>query len=272
MRNHGCRFWIVDIDGVLGQNTNADATDDQLKFARNDNTAGMSLQQVINEVKPTILLGLTGCGGLFTQDILRGMALGNDRPIIFPLSNPTRNAECTAKEVYELTEGRGIFASGSPFDPFEFNGKMMHPSQCNNMFIFPGIGLGATVAKCSVISDLMIHASSIALANSLTPEEIQEGRVFPDVKRIREISHSVAMAVMLQANNEGLVQNEKVSKLINNHPREDLETYLSRKMYVRLVYFITLCRSEPVSPVMPCMVLPTLVGKPLPFAVCCRGR
>jgi len=225
------KFWVVDMDGVLAVGGKKNPTEDQIRFSRDDNTGGMSLSEVIQAVKPTILLGLTGCGGLFTENIVREMAVNNDRPIIFPLSNPTRNAECTAEEVYNLTEGRGIFASGSPFDPFEFNGSMTFPSQCNNMFIFPGIGLGATVANCKVISDLMIHAASIALANSLTDDEVAEGRVFPDVKRIRDISHSVAIAVIMQAHNEVLIQNERISSIIANRTRADLEQDIARKMY-----------------------------------------
>ncbi len=143
-------------------------------------------------------------------------------PIIFPLSNPTSKAECTAENAYAWSNGRCIFASGSPFDPVVYNGKTFRPSQCNNMvrgakpphldcllslvtvgvsreffwsqFIFPGLGLGVLLAKAKVVSDDMFYASAKALASALTPEERESGMCFPAVSRIREISARVATA------------------------------------------------------------------------------
>ena len=134
-------FYVCDVDGVLSAERMSELTPEQQAFARDDDAAGLTLQECIDSVKPNILLGLTACPGLFTEEVITAMADNNERPIIFPLSNPTSKCEASAEQVYRWTEGRAIFASGSPFDPVELNGKTYTPSQCNNMFIFPGLSL-----------------------------------------------------------------------------------------------------------------------------------
>jgi malate dehydrogenase (oxaloacetate-decarboxylating)(NADP+) len=107
-------------------------TPEQKVFARSED-GGLSLKEVVQKVKPTILLGVTAVGGIFTEEVVREMASHVEKPIIFPLSNPTTRAECTAEQAYEWTDGRCIFASGSPFDPVELDdGRTLYPSQCNN--------------------------------------------------------------------------------------------------------------------------------------------
>lgn len=122
------------------------------------------------------------------------MAKHHERPIIFPLSNPTSSAECTAEQAYAWTDGRAVFASGSPFDPVEFRGKILRPSQCNNMFIFPGVGLGASLVVSKSVTDGMFLAAAKALAASVTEDELDEGMVFPRVRNIRNVSCKVAAA------------------------------------------------------------------------------
>ena len=150
------RFWVCDIDGVLGTHRTGTQgpplTEDQLVFAKDDHTVGMNIEQVVSEVKPSVLIGLSTVSGLFNETIVTAMAAHNDRPIIFPLSNPTASAECTAENAYRWTNGRCIFGSGSPFDPVIHNGIVHTPSQVNNMFIFPGLGLGATLCGAKYIS------------------------------------------------------------------------------------------------------------------------
>jgi malate dehydrogenase (oxaloacetate-decarboxylating)(NADP+) len=108
-----------------------------VKFARNDLANGMNLLDVVKKVKPTILLGLSGVGGLFTEEVVREMTKHVKNPIVFPLSNPTHKAECTALQAYTWTEGRAIFASGSPFQPVTIDQKIYYPSQGNNMVTNP---------------------------------------------------------------------------------------------------------------------------------------
>jgi len=221
-------FWMADEHGVIHEAT---ATPASLKFARTDETGGMSLLECIQTVKPTALLGLTGQGGLFNEDILKAMAQGTQNPIIFALSNPTSNAECTAEECIKATDGRVVFASGSPFDPLTYEGRRFSPSQCNNMFIFPGLGLGATLGNCQTVSDAMIHQCSLTLASSLTAEEREHGQIFPSVGRIRDVSLQIAAAVIRKAAEEDLIPATRLDELPNLRVDGVLETYIRRKMY-----------------------------------------
>ena len=229
------RFWVADIDGVLGTGKRGAGrapplTESQMVYARDDETVGMSIEEVVSHVKPTLLIGLSTVSGLFSEKVIRHMAATNERPIIFPLSNPTSSAECTAEDAYHWTDGRCIFGSGSPFDPVVYNGKTMVPSQVNNMFIFPGLGLGASLCGAKHISQGIVYATSLTLANSLTTQERDAGQIFPSVNRIRDISHSIAMAVIRQAANEGLANVKRLDG-INVDSDEELATWVSSKMY-----------------------------------------
>ena len=221
------KFYVCDINGILSS-TNPDLVQQQVPFGRSDDTAGLSLLDAMKQVKPTILLGLSGCGGLFEEELIREMSKNCNDPIIFPLSNPTSSAECTNIQALEWSDGRCVFASGSPFDTVEFNGVTRIPSQCNNMYIFPGIGLGAVMGKCSKVSDGMIYASSQAVASSLKPDEIEKGMVFPDISRIREVSLNVGVNVIIAAIEEGLCKNQRFRQANNE---EDIRTLLLDKMY-----------------------------------------
>ena len=174
----------------------------------------------------TILLGMTTVGGLFNENIVKEMASNVDRPIIFPLSNPTTNAECTAELAFEWTDAKCIFAAGSPFDPVTMeDGRTFYPTQCNNMYVFPGIGLGATVCGAKTVTDRMLYVAAEALANFVTEEELAEGKVFPHINKIREVSHRVAVAVIREAAREG--QASKVSE----KDMANLEEFVAKKMY-----------------------------------------
>jgi len=145
---------------------------------------------------PSLYYNTTGVGGLFTEEVIREMYKHCSNPIIFPMSNPTPNSECTAQQAYTWTEGNAIFASGSPFDPVQLaNGKLCRPSQANNMFIYPGLGLAATKLKMQRISYGMMNKAAIALSKSLTKEELSKGVVYPSVTRIKQVSLDVATAV-----------------------------------------------------------------------------
>lgn len=211
---------------LLGQERIDELSKEQRAFAR-EHDNGMPLLSVIQKYKPTILLGVTAVGGLFTEDIVREMAAKVDKPIIFPLSNPTSKAECTAEQAYEWTDGRCIFASGSPFDPVELNndGRVFYPSQCNNMYVFPGLGLGATVCGAKRVTDRMLYIAAEALANFVSPQDLEKGKVFPPINTIREVSHRIAVAVVKEAIRDGLAT--KVTAVDAN----DLDSFIARKMY-----------------------------------------
>lgn len=224
------KFWVCDVDGVLKSSDSDKLTLEQRLFARDDETAGMSLLDVAKTVKPTALMGLTACGGLFKRELVETMAKNCDRPIIFPLSNPTSSAECTAKDAYEWTNGRAIFASGSPFDPVTVGSKTFVPSQCNNMFVFPAIGLGATVAGARRVSKNMIYAASEALATSLTEEEMNAGQVFPSIPRIRNISLRLATAIVRAAKEEGLTSPRRIPDHVAECDERTAD-YIEKRMY-----------------------------------------
>jgi malate dehydrogenase (oxaloacetate-decarboxylating)(NADP+) len=152
---------------------------------------GTRIADIIMEFKPTVLLGLSTVKDTFTEEVVRNMAAVNKRPIIMPMSNPTDKAECTPEQAYKWTDGNAVVATGSPFQPVTMKvssgqTKSFIPSQCNNMYIFPGVGLAASVAGVTTITNKMLYLSAKACTDSMTAEEIAEGRTFPNIKRIRE--------------------------------------------------------------------------------------
>eukprot|EP01104_Vermistella_antarctica_P006727 TRINITY_DN17431_c0_g1_i1.p1 TRINITY_DN17431_c0_g1~~TRINITY_DN17431_c0_g1_i1.p1 ORF type:complete len:587 (-),score=155.37 TRINITY_DN17431_c0_g1_i1:51-1757(-) len=199
------RFWFVDSRGLVTNNRGDTLAEHKVPYARDDVTEQQKdLLDIIKSVKPTGLIGLAGQGPHFTEDIIKEMASNNERPIIFALSNPTDKAECSATDAYVHTDGKAVFASGSPFDPVEFKGKIYTPGQGNNMFVFPGLGMGAHLAKATCVTDKMVLSASKALAALVPDEEIKNGNIYPDVGQIRAISLKVAAAVFQQAVDEGV--------------------------------------------------------------------
>lgn len=165
--------------------------------------AARDLASVVATFKPTVLIGASGQAGAFTEDIVRDMAAHTDRPVIMPFSNPTAISEAKPADVLTWTGGRALVATGSPFEPVECDGRTIEIGQGNNVFIFPGIGLGALLAETDVISDEMISASAQALAATITTEELERGLLFPSIDRLREVAAAVAEAVMREAAAEG---------------------------------------------------------------------
>ncbi len=166
----------------------------------------MSFLEAIDEIKPHVLIGATGRPGTFNKEALGKMAAYNTHPVVFALSNPTSNAECSAAEAYEWTNGQAVFASGSPFPAVEFEGKFYKPGQGNNAYIFPGIGLGALACKAQKISDGMFLASARALADCVTQKDLDMGAIYPPLPEIRRVSLEIAVAVAEQAVQEGLAE------------------------------------------------------------------
>ena len=228
------RFALLTQHGALGvangrlgdPNHAAGISEHQAPWIHSQLSDGASLLETIRQVKPHILLGLTTSPGVFTKEILQEMAKLNHRPIIMPMSNPTSKAECTAEEAYRHTEGRAIVATGSPFAPVTLNGKVYTPSQCNNMYIFPGIGLASSVSGVTEITDRMLYLAAEACTNSMTKEEIAEGRTFPHINRIREVSKNVAIAIIEEGLRMGLC-----TKIKRTGNELDLYKLVSAKMY-----------------------------------------
>jgi malate dehydrogenase (oxaloacetate-decarboxylating)(NADP+) len=210
---------------LLGQARNDTLNPEQQVFARPEDD-GMPVIDVIQKYQPTILIGVTAVGGLFTEDIIRAMGAQSERPIIFPLSNPTTKAECTAEQAYEWTDGRCIFASGSPFDIVTLDdGRVFYPSQCNNMYIFPGLGLGVTVCGAKKVTNRMLYIAAEALAQFVPEDDVRVGKLFPPLTKIRDVSHSIAVAVVKEAIRAGLATKVRAQDMDN------LEGWVARKMY-----------------------------------------
>jgi len=198
-------FWFIDSKGLVTHKRDGDLAEHKIPYARNDEFLP-TLLDVVKSVKPTILMGLSGQPQTFTKEIIKEMQKHTERPVIFSLSNPTSKSECTAEQVYKWTNGNAIFVSGSPFDKVEFDGKIYIPGQGNNMYIFPGVGLGASACQATKVTDSMFYAAAKTLAHMVTDSEFETGTVYPDLTKIREISASIASAVCRTAYAEGLAQ------------------------------------------------------------------
>jgi malate dehydrogenase (oxaloacetate-decarboxylating)(NADP+) len=149
----------------------------------------------IRTLRPTAIIGVAAVGGTFTPEVLKTMAEINERPIVFALSNPTSKAECSAEEAYQHTEGRALFACGSPYDPVKLNGKTFVPRQGNNSYIFPGVGLGVIASGARLVTDEMFMAAANSLADLVTKADLAQGSLYPALPRIREVSAHIAAEV-----------------------------------------------------------------------------
>jgi malate dehydrogenase (oxaloacetate-decarboxylating) len=163
----------------------------------------ISLLDVVTNAQPSVLIGVTGVPGIFTEDVVRAMAAGNEAPVILPLSNPTSRAEATAVDVLTWTDGRALVATGSPFDPVELNGVTYQIAQSNNAYIFPGVGLGVRAAGAQRVSDEMFMAAAHALAAAVDARNVGD-RLLPALTDIRDVSRRIALAVGAQAQAQGL--------------------------------------------------------------------
>jgi malate dehydrogenase (oxaloacetate-decarboxylating)(NADP+) len=186
------RLWFVDEHGLLTQGRD-DLGPHNLPYAHKH--APASFLDAIRGLKPNVLIGATGAPGTFTESVVSAMAQVNPRPAIFALSNPTSRAECTAEQAYAWSDGRAIFASGSPFAPVVVNGGERRPGQGNNAYIFPGIGLGAVVCGARRITDEMFLAAARALADRVGPDDLAVGSIYPPLSNIRSLSRSIAVAL-----------------------------------------------------------------------------
>lgn len=162
------------------------------------------LQTVVRHVAPTILIGTTGTAGTFTETTIREMAMRVPAPIVLPLSNPTANAEATPAGILAWSQGRAVVATGSPFDPVPVAGRLRVIGQANNVFVFPGVGLGAIVARTRTITDRMFLVAASTLTGMTSTERIHQGALYPPLANLRTISRAIAIAVAREARDSGL--------------------------------------------------------------------
>jgi malic enzyme len=162
------------------------------------------LEAIIRAARPSVLIGTSGQPGDFTPAAIRAMAQHCERPLIFPLSNPTDKAECTPANALNYSDGRALVATGSPFDPVVFNGRRHVIGQCNNVFVFPGVGLGALISEASRVTDSMFLAAAKALAEFTSTLDSNDGSLYPRLRELRRVSQLIAFEVAKTARDEGL--------------------------------------------------------------------
>ncbi|CAF2180722.1 unnamed protein product [Brassica rapa] len=196
-------IWLVDSKGLIVSSRKESIQHFKKPWAH-DHKPIKELVDAVKAIKPTVLIGTSGVGQTFTQEVVETMAELNEKPIILSLSNPTSQSECTAEQAYTWSKGRAIFASGSPFAPVEYEGKTFVPGQANNAYIFPGFGLGLIMSGTIRVHDDMLLAASEALAEQLKEEHYEKGMIFPPFRNIRKISARIAAKVAAKAYELGL--------------------------------------------------------------------
>ncbi|XP_033865363.2 NADP-dependent malic enzyme, mitochondrial-like isoform X2 [Acipenser ruthenus] len=197
------KIWMVDSKGLIVK-SRGNLNHEKEQFAQ-EHPEVRTLEEVVQIVKPTAIIGVAAIGGAFTEKIIKDMASFNKQPIIFALSNPTSKAECTAEQCYTLTEGRGIFASGSPFDKVTLaDGRSFIPGQGNNAYVFPGVALGVIACGVRHISDDIFLTTAEAIAQEVTEQHLAEGRLYPPLSTIREVSFKIAVKVVNYAYRNGI--------------------------------------------------------------------
>ncbi|KAF5193900.1 Malic enzyme [Thalictrum thalictroides] len=244
------QFWVVDANGLITEErTNIDPQ--ALPFARKAKEVGhqglkegASLVEVVQQIKPDVLLGLSAVGGLFSKEVLEALkGSTSTRPAIFAMSNPTKNAECTPEEAFSVLGDQLIFASGSPFNDVKLGGGVIgHCNQGNNMYLFPGIGLGTLLSGSRIISDGMLQAAAECLAAYMKDEEVLKGIIYPSISSIRDITKEVAAAVVKEAIEEDLAEGyrDMDARELQKLDIEEIKTYVKNNMweprYPTLVY------------------------------------
>lgn len=196
------RIFLFDSHGLVTKDREG-LTPLKQKFAHEQEPQSTFLD-AIGEVKPTAIVGCAAQAGSFNAYVLSAMARINERPIIFALSNPTSRSECTAREAYTYTEGKCLFASGSPFPQVEVNGKTFIPRQSNNSYVFPGIGLGLVVSSPRIVPQSVFLSAAEALSKIVSEDDLENGSLFPSLTKIREVSQSIAAAVAEQCFTAGV--------------------------------------------------------------------
>ena len=214
------RIWMFNSKGLL-VNSRKDLENYKKTFAH-DHEPISDFITAVRQLKPTAIIGVSAIGGAFTKEIIETMSAINEFPLIFPYSNPTTHSECTAEEAYKWSAGKAIFASGSPFEVVELNGKKFIPGQGNNVFIFPAMGLAVFATEVKRVTDEMFICAAKALAGLVSEEMLKSGLIYPPISEIRNVSVNVAIKIAEYIFDSGLAG--------INRP-ENIEKFIKSKVY-----------------------------------------
>lgn len=214
------RVWMFDVNGLLVK-SRTDLAGYQKDFAHDSDPSDDFAKSVL-KIKPTAIIGVSTVGGAFNQQVIENMCAVNERPVIFPYSNPTSRSECTAEQAYTWSKGKAIFASGSPFAPVSFEGRVLTPGQGNNVYIFPAVGLAIFATEAKRVTDEMFVTAAEAVAEQITEEDFAKGLIYPLIDNILEVSYNVAIRVAEKIFESGLAAVERP---------QDLPTFIKSKMY-----------------------------------------
>ncbi|MGL2963964.1 NAD-dependent malic enzyme [Flavobacterium sp. RSB2_4_14] len=214
-------IWMFDVNGLL-VSIRTDLAEHQIPFAH-DGEPCTNFAEAVLKIKPTAIVGVSTVGGAFNQQVIENMSAVNERPIIFPYSNPTSHSECTAEQAYTWSKGKAIFASGSPFAPVEFEGKTFTPGQGNNVFIFPALGMAIFATEAKRVTDDMLLTASEAVAEQVTQADFEKGLIYPNVNDILNVSMKVAEKVAEHIFESGLASVERPGNMVD---------FIKSKMYI----------------------------------------
>ncbi len=213
-------IWLFDSKGVVSK-TRSGLEEHKIAFANNEINCS-NFTDAVAAIKPTAIIGLSTIKGAFNKDVIELMSSINQRPIIFPCSNPTSHSECTAEEAYTWSDGRAIFAAGSPFEPVTIGKQTYFPSQGNNIYIFPAMGLAIYATKAKRVTDGMFIAALHSLSNQVTEIDIEKGLIYPPFQDIRNVSAQIAVDVTKYIFEKGLAGIKKP---------DNIEAFVKQQMY-----------------------------------------
>ncbi len=228
------RIFTLDSKGVVTSDRELEPY--KVKFAKDPKTIAWlkspednTLINTIKNEKVTVLIGTSGQAGCFTKQIIKAVGENTDRPVILPLSNPTERAEALPKDVYEWTDGKGLVATGSPFDPVSYNGREYRIGQMNNAFVFPGVGLGVVVSGASEVLPVFFSAAAHAVAEFISEQDIKDGILCPHLDQLRQVSLEVAKRVGAEAIKANVTQKDcAFSKFKHNNDPERLNILVDK--------------------------------------------
>lgn len=214
------RVSMFDVNGLLTK-SRSDLAEHQKPFAHEGKPSGDFAQSIL-DIKPTAIIGVSTVGGAFNRQVIENMSKVNERPVIFPYSNPLSHSECTAEQAYTWSKGKAIFASGSPFAPVTYNGKTFTPGQGNNVFIFPALGLAVYATEAKRVTDEMFVTAAESVAEQVTQEDFEKGLIYPRVDNILKVSYNVSVKIAEKIFESGLAGIEKP---------DDIGAFIRSKMY-----------------------------------------